>query len=356
MKSYNIASLPLPVVLETKAVLKKTTSASRALAELKSIAKTIPNDAVLLNTLVLQEAKDSSAVENIITTHDELFKADIFSGFVGSTATKEVQNYAQALKFGFELVQKTNFLSTNHILKIQEVLEQNKAGMRRLPGTTLKNANTGEIIYAPPQDYETIVSLTDNLVKFINENELSDLDPLVKMAVIHFQFESIHPFYDGNGRTGRIINILYLILQGLLDTPVLYLSRYINKNKQVYYEHLQAVRDAGEWENWLLFILDGIEETAKETLVLIQKIKDLMQEYKHQIREKYKFYSQDLLNNLFKHPYTKIEFLESDLNVKRLTASKYLNQLAEDGFLVKCKIGTNNFYVNQALFDLFLGA
>lgn len=351
---YQIQTLPLPYEIETKAVLKKTTLASRALAALKSIAKTIPNEAILINTLVLQEAKDSSAVENIITTHDELFKADIFEDLVSSLATKEVQNYAQALKNGFEIVKKTDLLTSNHIILIQEVLEQNKAGFRRQAGTTLKNAQTGTVVYTPPQDFDTISDLMTNLEKFINDNELSDLDPLVKMAMIHFQFESIHPFYDGNGRTGRIINILYLILQDLLDLPILYLSRYIIRNKQSYYQKLQAVRDTNDWENWILFMLDGVEQIAHETIILIEKIKELMQLYKHQIRERYKFYSQDLLNNLFKHPYTKIEFIENDLKVKRLTASKYLNELVKGGFLVKYKIGASNFYINQPLFDLFV--
>lgn len=355
MKPYEIIPLPLPFEVETKAVLKKTTAAGRALAELKSIAQSIPNEAILINTLVLQEAKDSSAIENIITTHDALFKADIFVNMVTSLATKEVQNYAHALRQGFEVVQQTSLLTANHIIRIQEVLEQNKAGFRRQAGTTLKNVQTGDVIYTPPQDFDTIARLMDNLVHFINNNELSDIDPLVKMAIIHFQFESIHPFYDGNGRTGRIINVLYLILQGLLDLPILYLSRYIIRNKQAYYQKLQAVRDDNAWEGWILFMLDGVEQVAQETIVLIQKIKELMHTYKHRIREQYKFYSQDLLNNLFKHPYTKIEFIEQDLQVNRITASKYLNELAEGGFLMKYKIGKSNFYINQPLFDLFGG-
>lgn len=349
---YQIKLLPLDFEIETKLVLKKTTLASRALAELKSTAKTIPNEAILINTLVLQEAKDSSAVENIITTHDELFRADIFMDMVTSLATKEVQNYAAALKNGFEIVQKTGMLTTNHIIRIQEALEQNRAGFRRQPGTTLKNAQTGEVIYTPPQDFDTIANSMDNLVNFINDNDVSDLDPLVKMAIIHFQFESIHPFYDGNGRTGRIINILYLILQGLLDLPILYLSRYVIRNKQDYYLKLQAVRDTDDWESWILFMLDGVEQTAQETIVLIGKIKELMQAYKYQIRKQYKFYSQELLNNLFKHPYTKIEFLQQDLQINRITASKYLNELTDGGLLVKYRIGKSNFYINQPLFDL----
>ncbi len=351
-KMYKIPLLPLAFDVETKTVLKKTTSASRKLAELKSIAKRIPNEAILINTLALQEAKDSSAIENIITTHDELFKANTFSDLITSIATKEVQNYTEALKLGFQTIKNLGFLSNNHIIKLQEILEKNNAGFRTQAGTTLKNSQTNEIVYTPPQDYETIAKLMDNLVNYFNNNELSDTDALVKMAIIHFQFESIHPFYDGNGRTGRILNILYLILQGLLDLPILYLSRYIIKNKAAYYQKLQAVRDHNEWENWIIFMLEGVEITAAETIVLIEKMINLMQEYKKHIRGKYEFYSQELLNNLFKHPYTKIEFIQNDLQVSRLTASKYLNTLAKDGLLTKYKISRSNFYVNHALFNL----
>ncbi len=352
-KMYKIEFLPLNFEIETKAVLKKTTQASRKLAELKSIAKRIPNEAILINTLVLQEAKDSSAVENIITTHDELFKANIFSDLISSLATKEVQSYAEALKAGYQIVKKSGFLSANHIIGIQEILEKNKAGFRRQAGTTLKNSQTNEIVYTPPQDFETISDLMNNLVQYINNNELSDVDILVKMAIIHFQFESIHPFYDGNGRTGRIINILYLILQNLLDLPILYLSRYIIQNKNAYYQKLQAVRDTNAWEDWIIFMLDSVENTATETIILIEKVIDLMRHYKKQIRDKHSFYSQELLDNLFKHPYTKIEFLEKDLQISRITAAKYLNALADDGLLSRYKIGRSNFYINQPLFDLF---
>ena len=191
-----------------------------------------------------------------------------------------------------------------------------------------------------------------NLEKYINNPDLEDIDPLIKMAVIHFQFESIHPFYDGNGRTGRIINILYLILQELQSLPILYLSNYIIKNKSDYYSLLQNVREKDQWENWLLFMIKGVKQTANETIMLIKSIKELMLRQKHTLRSNYKFYSQDLLNNLFKHPYTKIEFVENDLQVSRLTAANYLNQLAKDGFLTKKKIGTANYYINQELFDL----
>jgi len=221
-----------------------------------------------------------------------------------------------------------------------------------LPGTSLKNSSTGEIVYTPPQDINDINKLMANLEEFINNQSMCDYDPLVKLAIIHFQFESIHPFYDGNGRTGRIINILYLILEELQNLPILYLSNYIIKNKPDYYHHLQQIRDDNNWEEWILFIIRGIEITSKETINLISQIRELMLEYKYKLRDNYKFYSQDLLNNLFKHPYTKIEFIVNDLNVSRITAANYLNKLAEDGMLRKERIGTGNYYINERLFDL----
>ena len=221
-----------------------------------------------------------------------------------------------------------------------------------MPGTALKNATTGEIVYTPPQDYNTIQDLMTNLEQFINDEQLSDFDPLVKMAIIHYQFESIHPFYDGNGRTGRIINVLYLVMNDLLDLPILYLSRYIIENKGEYYKLLQEVRETGNFENWVIYLLNGVEQIAKETIILIGKIRELIFEYKNLLRNNYKFYSQDLLNNLFKHPYTKIAFIEKDLGVSRITAAKYLNQLASDGLLKKERLGTGNYYVNLKLIEL----
>lgn len=352
MENWGLTELPLSVDLETKKVLKALPSAHAALAELKGIASTIPDQSILINTLGLQEAKDSSAIENIITTHDDLYKSELNLEAFKSLQAKEVQNYIAALKKGFELTKETGLLTNKSILKIQEILEDNKAGFRKLPGTALKNATTGETIYTPPQDYEEIIRLMTNLERYINDSDLQDCDPLIKMAIIHFQFESIHPFYDGNGRTGRIINILYLILVKLQTLPILYLSNYIIKNKPDYYRYLQKVREENLWEDWILFMIKGIEQTSKETIDLIFKIKELMLEYKHQLRDNYKFYSQDLLNNLFKHPYTKIEFVVNDLGVSRLTAANYLNKLADDKMLRKDKLGTGNYYINEKLFDL----
>lgn len=349
---WKLVPLPYAEDLETKSILKQLPAAHAALAELKGIVRSIPNQIILLNTLGIQEAKDSSSVENIITTHDDLYKANLDFEVNTSPAIKEVQNYVAAMKRGFELVQTQGLLTNQTILKIQEILEGNNAGFRKLPGTALKNAQTGEIVYLPPQDPTEIGSLMANLEQFINDSELSNYDPLVKMAIIHYQFESIHPFYDGNGRTGRILNILYLVLTGLQKLPILYLSSHIIRNKPDYYRLLQGVRENGDWESWISYMIRGVENTARETILLIEELKVLIAEMQVVLRTRYKFYSQELLNNLFEHPYTKIEFLVRDLGVSRITAANYLNQLAADGVLRKEKLGTGNYYVNERLFEL----
>ena len=350
--------LPLPIKqdVETNAVLKKLVQAHRALAELKGIITSIPNQSILLETLTLREARESSAIENIISTFDEVYQSNLFSNIFASPAAKEVHQYAAALKKGFQLVKQHQLLTINHILQIQEVVEQNSAGFRKLPGTKLMNDKTGKVVYTPPQDLDTIISLMNNLETFINDDKMMEADPLIKMAIIHHQFESIHPFYDGNGRTGRIINILYLVQKGLLHLPVLYLSQYIIKHKSDYYRLLQLVREEGEWEEWILFMLNGIEKTAAASVTLITSLKELMQHYKQQIRSNHsKLYSQDLLNNLFKYPYTKIEFLQNDLQISRSTAIRYLDTLVKAGFLTKHKVGRDNFFLNTKLFELLAG-
>lgn len=340
---------------ETAAILKKTAAASRKLAELKGLAASIPNQGILINTLTLQEAKDSSEIENIITTHDELFKSDAFPSLPDNLAAKEVRHYIQALRTGYKLVHKTGLLTANHIIEIQAELEKNKAGFRKLPGTALKNS-LGDTVYTPPQDPDTVIALMRDLEHFIIDDELFDADPLIKMAIIHHQFESIHPFYDGNGRTGRIINVLYLVQKGLLNIPVLCLSRHIVRTKADYYRLLQSVRNqadnAASWEEWVLYMLTAVELTAQQTIVTVDAIKNALMDYKHRIRANYKFYSQDLINNLFRHPYTKIEFVERDLKVSRLTATKYLDALTVGGYLQKKKIGRSNYYINIVLNDI----
>lgn len=352
MNTSELKKLPLAKDIETKRILKKLASTHRALAELKGVVSTIPNENILINTLGLQEAKDSSAIENIITTQDDIYKAELNLDGYKSLNAKEVQNYISALKKGFSLIKEKGILKINDIIQIQSELEKNNAGFRKVQGTALINSTTGKVVYTPPQDYETILDLMKNLEQFINDNSISDLDPLVKMAIIHYQFESIHPFYDGNGRTGRIINVLYLVMNNLLDLPILYLSRFIIENKGNYYKFLQEVREIENWEDWIIYMLNAVEKISKETLVLIAKIKMLMADYKNILRNNYKFYSHELLNNLFKHPYTKIEFIENDLGVSRITASKYLNKLSKDGLLRKEKLGTGNYYVNERLTEI----
>jgi Fic family protein len=352
-ETFVLPSLPPPQGLETIAILKQLSQSHRYLAELKGTSKTIPNESILINTLTLQEAKDSSEIENIITTHDDLYKENILID-TKKPASKEVYNYAQGLKLGFEIVRKERLLLNKHILTVQKELLSNNAGFRTQAGTKLVNSQ-GQTVYTPPQSATEVLDLMSNLEKFINDNDFSNLDPLIKMAIIHYQFESIHPFYDGNGRTGRIINILYLVLQGLLDIPILYLSRYITQNKAEYYQVLQDVRTKEDWEHLILYFLKSIEITAKQTIDLITNINNLMQEYKADIQTKLpKIYSQDLINILFKNPYTKIEFLEKELRLSKRTAQNYLDNVAENGFLEKTKIGKSNYYMNNALIKVLM--
>lgn len=352
-ENFTLQPLPPKDFTESVAILKQLAKAHRYLAELKGTAKTIPNESILINTLTLQEAKDSSEIENIITTHDDLYKENVLID-TKKHASKEVFNYAQGLKLGFEIVRKEKLLLNKHILTIQKELLQNNAGFRTQAGTKLVNSQ-GQTVYTPPQNATEVLDLMSNLERFINDNDFSDIDPLIKMAIIHYQFESIHPFYDGNGRTGRIINILYLVLSGLLDIPILYLSRYITQNKADYYKVLQGVRETNDWEAMVLYMLKGVEVTAEQTIVLITKIRDLMADYKAKMRtELPKIYSQDLINILFRNPYTKIEFLEKELNITRQTASIYLDKISELGFLEKTKVGKSNYYMNTELINVLM--
>lgn len=342
-----------PARFDTPAILKQLVAAHRQLAEFKGVVATIPNRNILLSTLSLQEAKDSSAIENIVTTHDELFRDADASG-PASPAAKEVQRYRQALAAGFAGVRQHGLLTVNQIVAVQAQLEPTKGGLRKLTGTALKDG-AGRVVYTPPQNPDDITALLGDLERFINEPALSPCDPLVKLALIHHRFESIHPFYDGNGRTGRIINVLYLVHQGLLDLPVLYLSRAIVQTKADYYRLLQAVRDADHWEDWVLYLLAAVEHSAADGIRTIHAMRELMQGLKQRIRAQYRFYSQDLINNLMSHPYTKIGFIRRDLKVSRATATHYLDVLAQDGFLHKQKIGRSNYYINLPLFEILSG-
>jgi Fic family protein len=339
--------------IETKAVLKATAKAHQALGELKGLAVTMPNQYLLLATLSLQEAKESSEIENIITTQDDLYRSNYQSQQFLSTSAKEVYNYAQALETGFNIISKTGLLTNNTVIEIQRIIENNNAGFRTQAGTQLINQQNDQVVYTPPQTAQYIIDLMSDLEKFINDDDLCDYDDLVKMALIHHQFESIHPFYDGNGRTGRILNILFLSKQKLLGAPILYLSRYLNRNKAQYYQLLQQVRDTNNWEPWLLFMLKALQITSQDTLKTIKGLIALMQSYKQTIKTKLpKIYSHELINNLFTHPYTKVEFITQDLKIHRNTASKYLNQLVDIGLLSKHKLGKEHYYLNSELYAL----
>ena len=351
MNTYKLPMLPPKANLETKVILKALSRASRALAELKGYADTIPNKHILINAVTINEAKDSSAIENIITTHDDLYKA--MSGNVNiNSAAKEVVSYRSALWHGYEMVKNNEMLTTNMIVKIQSCIEHNRAGIRKLPGTVLMNETTGETVYTPPGSEAEILELMRNLETYINE-DTDGVDPLIKLAVIHYQFESIHPFYDGNGRCGRIINILYLVLKELLDSPILYLSSYIIRNKTAYYRLLQEVRTSDNLEDWIVYILTGIEETGIETLQLVKKINDEEAKMTAEIKEKLpKLYSKELIDLLFYEFYTKIQYIEKGLSVSRRTAVTYLQTLEKEGFLVSEKIGKERIYQNRRLYDL----
>jgi len=353
---YKIPTLPPIGKIETEAVLRQAGHAHRRLAEVKGRAAAIPNQGILIDTLSLQEARASSAIENIVTTQDEMFQAVLFPEGLTKGPAKEVALYNNALKCGWELMRRQqNLLTSNTIIEMYRILKGTTDGFRQLPGTELRNDRNGDTVYVPPQDGFEIVRHMTDLERFINDDEACTLDPLVKMAVIHHQFESIHPFADGNGRIGRLVNVLYLTRVGLLDIPILYLSRYITSHKADYYRLLQAVRDEGDWEEWILYILRGVAETSQQTLELIQGIGALMQSYKQRIRKDHaNVYSQDLLNNLFRHPYTRIEFVQRDLSVSRPTASKYLETLTAAGLLESRVVGKNKYFINRPLVSLFL--
>lgn len=353
--SYRIPELPPKAELETVRVLKLTATAHRHLAELKGRCSSIPNAAILIDTLMMQEAKASSEVENIITTQEEVFQTSLFPENPASPAAKEVALYREALRAGYTHLQEQKGLLTNNtIVTMFQTLKRTNGSFREQPGTALKNETDGRLVYIPPQDPAEVQQHMGRLERFINDDGQSDLDALVKMAIIHHQFESIHPFPDGNGRIGRIINVLYLTRQGLLDIPILYLSRYITAHKSEYYKYLQSVREDGNWEPWLLYMLRAIADTSIETLRLVEGIRKLMADYKVTIRDEHrKIYSQELLNTIFRHPYSRIEYLVSELDTTRQTAARYLDELARAGLLSKHRIGKHNFYINDRLAALF---
>ena len=338
--------------VETIEILRSTSRAAAALAELKGIANTIPNQAMLINAIVLQEAKDSSEIENIINNEDELYKALIINQSNISSDTKEVVNYRKAIFHGCDFIKEQGFLRINDIVSIQQQLVNNTAGIRSMPGTVLKNDTTGEIVYTPPQDKADILDLLSNFITHFNQNE-QDLSPLINLAILHYQFESIHPFYDGNGRTGRILNILYLILNNLIEVPILYLSSYITANKPEYYRLLNQTNRTGEWEDWILFMLKAVEITSRTTIAKINIIRQLLDRTIEEVQQKApKIYKKELVELLFEMPYSKIEFVVNRLLVERKAASRYLREMESIGILESKRVGRETLYINKKLIEV----
>ncbi len=350
---YNdLPLLPPAVDLESKAVLKQAISANRVLANLRGLAAQIPNQDMLIRSIVLQEARLSSEIENIVTTNDELYRADADPDGKTAPHTKEVLRYRQALYHGLVAMGQRP-LSTNLFVEIVGMIKQGDLGIRAVPGTALKN-EAGEVVYTPPVGEALIRDKLGNLEQFIHADD--DIDPLIKMAVMHYQFEAIHPFPDGNGRTGRILNLLYLVDRGLLDIPVLFLSRYIIAHRPAYYEGLRRVTEEGAWENWILFMLRAIEETARQTFDQVQAILALMEEIRARVQDQAPaIYSKDLVEVIFRHPYTKIQFVVDAGIAKRQTASSYLQTLAGLGILSEEKFGREKYYINDALLKALVG-
>jgi len=353
-KPYNdLPLLPPPIEMESKAVLKKAIAANKALAELKGAGELIPNQGVLIKPIALQEAKLSSEIENIVTTNDELYRAFADDGLRTNPHTKEVLNYDEALWYGFKEIRANNRpITTNLFVELYQIIKQTPAGVRKVSGTKLANPQ-GETIYTPPDGEARLRDKLTNLERFIYAED--GVDPLVKLAVMHYQFEAIHPFTDGNGRTGRILNILYLVERGLLDIPVLYLSRFIIENKKDYYSGLLKVTKSGAWEPWILYMLDAVEQMSKVTRGRISAIRDQMTATADFVKAKApKVYSKDLIEILYSHPYCKIKFLEQAGIGNRQTASAYLKELEAIGVLHGVKKGRELYYINGKFLDVLI--
>nr|MBC7611855.1 Fic family protein [Pseudopedobacter sp.] len=351
-KPYNsLPNLPPKANLESVEILKISIEANKLLAELKGYCQTLPNPNLLLNTIVLQESKESSAIENIVTTQDELYKETLrFSDSIKNAAAKEVIQYREAMYWGLQEMQKTGIITTNLLVGVMQRLRNTDENIRNTPGTKLANPTNQLIVYTPPEGDTIIREKLKELEHFMNDNEFSNLDGLIKMALIHYQFEAIHPFSDGNGRTGRILNVLYLINQNLIGLPVLYLSYYIIQNKADYYRLLREVTEKGIWVDWVKFIVKGVGETAALTLQKINAILQLKTNSEEKIEKALKAsYSRELCDLLYSYPYIKIKILEENNIAKRQTASDYLKKLEKAGVLESTKIGKETYYINKGL-------
>jgi len=351
---YNdLPNLPPKVNLETTAIFKATIRANKLLAELKGYCQTLPYPQLLLNTIVLQESKESNAIENIVTTQDELYKATLMGDAVKNQAAKEVLQYREAMYWSIEELHRTKIITTNLMVGIMQRLRNTSENIRKNPGTKLANPINNNIVYTPPEGEDIIREKLAKLEVFINDGQFSDLDPLIKMALIHYQFEAIHPFSDGNGRTGRILNVLYLIQQELLGLPVLYLSHYIIQNKPDYYRLLKSITEDDNWEEWVLFVINGVAQTSEMTLRKINAILELKLQTEVKAKEALNSsYSKELVDLLFSYPYIKIKVLEDNKIAKRQTASEYLKKLETKKILSSIKIGNEIYYINKNLIEI----
>lgn len=350
-KPYNdLPLLPPKKDVETKIILKKAIKANKALAGLKNKSSILPNQNILIDTLTLIEAKDSSEIENIFTTHDKLYQASLLGESKSDASTKEVSRYRHALWHGINTLSERPFLSTNLFVELVQIIKENGAGIRRTPGTKIANSK-GTIVYTPPEGEEIIRTKLADLEKFIHSDD--DIDALIKLAIIHYQFEAIHPFSDGNGRVGRIINIIYLVQQQLLGKPVLFLSRYFIENRKGYYDGLKNVTESGDWESWILYILDAVETTANQTVAKIDAICQLMEEFQNTIKAKLpKVYTKDLIEVLFAQPYCRISSITDAGIVGRQTAGEYLKKIESISLIQGTKVGKEILYLNPRLLEI----
>ena len=344
-------NLPYSVNLNTVEILKQLSIANNNIGELKGILNLLPNPKLILSLILISESKDSSAIENIITTYDEIFK-EIVSKKSSGGKPKEIVNYKKAIEHGLQLIINNQLISTNTLVEIQEKIEKNKGGIRKLPGTVIMNDVTKEIVHTPPQNEKLIREYLFNLEQYINSE--SEYDSLINMALIHFQFESIHPFYDGNGRTGRILNILYLVLKEKIQEPILYLSKYIIENKNEYYHLLKICNEnINNIPKFVMYILKGITETSKATIELIMSINNSIEMTKDEMKRKLPdIYRFGIVEHLFSFLYTKNEYFRESLNISRATATKYLKTLEAEGFILSERLGKEVIYKNVQLFNL----
>ncbi|EJU78429.1 TPA: Fic family protein [Neisseria meningitidis] len=352
---YNdLPPLPPKQDIESKTILKRCIAARASLARLKQAAELIPNQAMLINTLPVMEARASSEIENIVTTTDKLFQSLQMDTERQDPATKEALQYRTALFAGYESLTSRPLCTQTAIMVCNAIKHPYEMAIRKTGGTALKGGNSGNVVYTPPEGEETIRGKLENWERFIHES--GDLDPLIIMAAAHYQFEAIHPFTDGNGRTGRILNSLLLIEKGLLDLPILYLSRYIIENRADYYRLLLGVTERQDWESWIIYILDGVADTADWTVSKIDAIRRLFEQTRQHIRTHAQgIYTHELVNLLFEQPYTRIANLEAAGIAKRQTASKYLKELSDIGVLQEIAIGRDKLFIHPRLMELLRG-